>query len=175
MATIKLLPTHGKVETTSVPAPGVAEVAEPNVIVPSDASVGVLAPAHMTVSVIVIVPVGAAAAVQLTPAVNVTGDSTTGFGVASTFTTLVTWADAGGAMIARMSKRINIATLLPPLVRKFLYAPTITSRYPAWGVNCRGYSEARATGTASGKNASKVIELFILDLLKLLHFGRQWF
>ena len=65
-------------------------------------------------------------------------------------------------MIARMSKRINIATLLPPLVRKFLYAPTITSRYPAWGVNCRGYSEARATGTASGKNASKVIELFIL-------------
>ena len=102
----------------------------------------VLVPEHWTVSVSVMVPLGGALAVQLTPAVNVTGPSATGLGVESSLTTLVTWAGAGGAKIARMSNRINVATALPriPQMRKFLSAVTTKPRCPAFGVNCCGDS-----------------------------------
>ena len=69
-------------------------MAAPNVIVPRTATVGVTAPGHRTASVIVIVPLGADAPVRFTPAMNVSlWPWTTGFGEASTLTTLVTWAD----------------------------------------------------------------------------------
>jgi hypothetical protein len=81
----------------------VAELAEPKVMAPRTAVVASLAPGQVTVSVIIIVPDGGADAVQLTPAVNVTFcPTTTGFGVASSFTTLLTEAaHAGSAVLAK--------------------------------------------------------------------------
>ena len=78
-----------------------AEVREPNVIVPRTAVVAV--PEQVTVSVIVIVPEAGTEAVKLTPAVNVTFcPRTTGFGEASSPTILGTGAaEAGSAMMAK--------------------------------------------------------------------------
>jgi hypothetical protein len=97
-ATNEFWPAHGKVETTSVPAPGVGGLAEPSVIVPGTETVAGFAPGHVTVSVTVIGAGRRSGGSGFTPAVNVTFyPSTTGLGAASNLTTLVTCARMGTA------------------------------------------------------------------------------
>jgi hypothetical protein len=120
---IELSPAHGKEDTTSVPAPGVEEVDDPNVTAPRTATVAALAPGHIAVSMSIMLPLGGAPMVQFTPAVNVTFcPIATGFGVESTLTTLLTWPRAGGAKIASAGNRINAAAPRMPIphIREFM-------------------------------------------------------
>src|ERR1035441_4486963 len=93
-------------------------------MVPSATTVAAaFAPPHWAVSVSEMVPLGTALVVQLTPAVNVAGPaSTTGFGVEITITTPLTWAGADGAITARVSKGISVATALTRIlqIREFI-------------------------------------------------------
>jgi hypothetical protein len=101
-ATMEWTPAHGKDGTTSIPAPGAAEVAEPSVTEPRGTTE--FEPEHEAVSLSVIVPEGASVWVQFTPAEMVTFcPRTTGFGVEITLTTLATWAHTGRAKRASVS------------------------------------------------------------------------
>jgi hypothetical protein len=115
---IELSPAHGKEDTTRVPAPGVAEVEDPKVTDPRTATVAALAPGHVTVSVSMMLPLGGAPTFQFTPAVNVTFcPIATGLGLESTLTTLLTWPQAGSAIIASAGDRIHAEAPRMPITR----------------------------------------------------------